>query len=32
VLMAIGLATVTTLLRRRDVAEVESGDVIAVAA
>ena len=32
VLMAIGLATVSALLRRRDVAEVEVGDAIAVPA
>ena len=32
VLMAIGLATVSVLLRRRDVAEVDAGDVVAVPA
>ncbi len=32
VLMAVGLATVTTLLRRRDVAEVDTGDAVAVPA
>ena len=32
VLMAVGLATVTTLLRRRDVAEVHTGDAVAVPA
>jgi EmrB/QacA subfamily drug resistance transporter len=32
VLMAIGLATVSALLRRRDVAEVEVGDAVAVPA
>jgi hypothetical protein len=30
--MAIGLATVSALLRRRDVAEVDAGDAIAVPA
>ena len=32
VLMAIGLATVSVLLRRQDVAEVDTGDAIAVPA
>ena len=32
VLMAVGLATVSTFLRRRDVAEVDAGDVVAVPA
>ena len=32
VLMAIGLATVSVFLRRRDVAEVDAGDVVAVPA
>jgi MFS family permease len=32
VLMAVGLATVSALLRRRDVAEVDAGDIVAVPA
>ena len=32
VLMALGLVTVSAFLRRRDVAEVDAGDVVAVPA